>query len=222
MARGLWRPVAVLATAVTAVVWFASATPAAAAPNPGGGLTGRQAVISDGAQYAKEIKLLDPYVFTSGDGTLRLTPPGSVLKQVHPTHLQVLKSGLAGVNGKILAGELKTTADHQVYDPTSVGFNIQWNWTGRKWNWWGMSYWYSEYWTLKIETYAHVVGDIAGLCAFIAAIVGQPEIAIICGLAALVITLGADWMAAADNGGGVVLNTTWTPFPFGGTWIWGQ
>jgi hypothetical protein len=224
MARGLWRPVAVLATAATAVVWFASATPAAAAaaPNPGGGLAGRQAVISDGAQYAKEIKLLDPYVFTSGDGTLRLTPPGSVLKQVHPTHLQVLKSGLAAVNGKILAGELKTTAGHQVYDPTSVGFNIQWNWTGRKWNWWGMSYWFSEHWTLKIEGLAGIGIGVTSLCAVLAAALLQPEVVTLCGIAAAVLTIGVGWMMVADNGGGVVFNTTWTPFPYGAAWIWGQ
>lgn len=222
MARALWRPVAVLATAITAVVWTASGTPAASSPSPGGGSAGRQAAISEGVQFAAEVKFLDPYVFTNADGTLRLTAPASVLKRVHPAHLQVLASGLAAVNGKVLAGELKTTARHQVYDPTSVDFNIQWNWTGKKWNWWGMSYWYSEYWTQRIEAYSHVVGDVAALCAFIAAIVAQPEIAIICGLAAAVLTLGADWMAAADNGGGVVLNTTWTPFPFGGAWIWGQ
>jgi hypothetical protein len=222
MARGSWRLVAVLATAITAVVWSASGTPAASPPSPAGGLAGRQAVISDGVQYAAEIKLLDPYVFTSAGGTLRLTPPASVLKQVHPAHLQVLESGLAAVNGKILAGELKTTAGHQVYDPTSVDFNIQWNWTGKKWNWWGMSYWYSEYWTQRIEAYTHVAGDVAAICAFIAAIVAQPEIAVICGLAAAILTFGADWMAAVDHGGGVVLNTTWTPFPIGAAWIWGQ
>jgi hypothetical protein len=29
-------------------------------------------------------------------------------------------------------------------------------------------------------------------------------------------------MAWADNGGGVVISQTWTPFPFGGIWISGQ
>jgi hypothetical protein len=222
MARGLWRPVAVLATAVTAVVWSASGTLAASPPSPGGGSAARQAAVSDGVQFGAEIKLLDPYVFTNGDGTLRLTAPASVLKRVRPTHLQVLESGLAAVNGKILTGELKTTAGHQVYDPTSVGFNIQWNWTGHKWNWWGMSYWYSEYWTLKIEGLAGIGIGVTGLCAVLAAALVQPEVVTLCAIAAAILTIGVGWMMVADNGGGVVFNTTWTPSPYGAAWIWGQ
>lgn len=222
MAHRFFRIVAVLTSAAVASLWFAASTQAASPAQASTRAAGPRSAIAVGKQYQAEIKLLDPFVSTNADGTLSLAAPHSVMQRVDSGHMQALLAGLADVNAKIRAGQLKTTAGHQVYDPTSVDFNIQWNWTGKKWNWWGMSYWYSEYWTQRIEAYSHVVGDVAALCAFIAAIVAQPQIAIICGLAAAIFTLGADWMAAVDRGGGVVINTTWTPFPYGAAWIWGQ
>jgi hypothetical protein len=222
MRRRIFKLVASITTTVIAFAGLASATQAASLSQANVRPTQEQAAIADGKRYAAEIKLLDPYVLVNPDGTLALAAPTSVTQRVQFSHLTTLLAGLAGVNAKIRAGELKSTASHQLYDPTVSGFNIQWNWTGQKWNWWGMSYWFSEYWTWKIEGLATIGAGIATLCGVIAAAVGAAPIAILCGVAGAILAIGVGWMMVADNGGGVVFNTTWTPFPYGGVWIWGQ
>lgn len=222
MAHRFFRIIAVVTTAAMASLGFAASTQAASPAQGSTRATAPQSAIAVGKQYQAEIKLLDPFVSTNADGTLSMAAPHSVMQRVDSGHMKSLLAGLADVNAKIRAGQLKTTAAHQVYDPTSVGFNIQWNWTGKKWNWWGMSYWFSEHWTLKIEGMVTIGTGVAGLCAVLAAILVQPEVVILCGIAAAILTIGIGWMMVADNGGGVVFNTTWTPFPYGAAWIWGQ
>lgn len=222
MNRRFYQLGATITTALMASVLFASAAQAASPSQAPTRATKQQSVVADGKRYAAEIKLLDPYVVRNADGTLTLAAPAAVTQRVKAGDLATLQAGLADVNGRILAGQLKTTATHQVYDPSYTAFSVQWNWTGQQWHWWGMSYWYSEYWTIRIENYARVVADVAAVCAFIAAVVQAQPVAIICGLAAVLITLTVDWMTAVDRGGGVVLNSTWTPFPYGAQWIWGQ
>jgi hypothetical protein len=185
-------------------------------------LTKAQAAIADGLRLKAEIKLLDPYVVTNERGTLTLSPPAALARHVDPRHMAMLRNGLATVNQKIQAGELMVTSGHRVVDPKAVAFNIQWNWNGRSWQWWGVQDYFNEYWTLKIEAAYNMGAALATICAVVAAALAQPEVSLVCGIAVGVLWFGAAWMAWADNGGGVVVSQTYTPFPIGGIWISGQ
>ena len=208
---------AVLATVGIAVTGLAASASAQSQP-----ATKVQPAVTAGERLRAEIKLLDRYVITNADGTLALSPPSAVTRHVDPGDLATLRRGLVTVNQMILAGELVTTAGGRLVDPKAVAFNIQWNWTGTVWYWWGKQYWFNEYWTLRLEQYAQMGSGAATVCAAISAALGQPEGVLICGVAIGVITFGAYWMQAVDNGGGVVISETWTSFPTGGIWISGQ
>jgi len=222
---GLWRNSHIrnVLGLIVAVLSFAGTSPstqvALAATNPS---TSAQDAVSPGARLQAEIKLLDRYVITNADGTLALSPPASVVRHVNAADLAILRTGLTTVNAKIEAGELQSTSDHRLVDAKATTFNIQWNWTGRTYHWWGVQDWFSEYWTLKIEAAYNMGAAAAGICAVVAAGLGVAPVGIACGVAAGVLAFGAAWMAWADNGGGVVISQTWTPFPFGGIWISGQ
>jgi hypothetical protein len=169
-----------------------------------------------------EIKLLDRYVVSDGHGTLTLSAPSAVTRQVDPGDLTLLRNGLAVANQKVQAGELVITSGHQLVDPKAVGFNIQWNWTGRVYHWWGLQSFFSEYYTLKLEGLATMGAGAAGVCAAIAAALAAAPVALICGMAAAILAFGVGWLMWADNGGGDIISQTWTPFPFGAAWINGQ
>lgn len=207
---------------VMALVGFTGMSPAPAAFAAAVSQPNHVNADAPGLRMQSEVKLLDRYVVTSPDGTLALTPPSNVVSHVDPGDMALFRSGLATVNAKISAGELVVGANHNLADPTATGFNIQWNWTGRKWFWWGEQDWFSEYWTLKIEAAYNMGAAATTICAIIAAALGAAPVALLCGIAAAVLAFGAAWMQWADNGGGVVISQTWTPFPIGGIWISGQ
>jgi len=222
---GLWRSSHLRNSValVVAVVGFAGTSPstpaalAATAPS-----AGAQAAASPAVRLQSEIRLLDRYVVTKADGTLALSPPAAVARQVDRGDMVTLQNGLVTVNQKIRNGELVATSNHRLVDPKATAFNIQWNWTFRAYYWWGEQDWFSEYWTLKIEAAYGMGAGVAGICAVIAGALGAEPVAILCGIAAGVLAFGAAWVMWADNGGGVVFSQTWTPFPFGGIWISGQ
>src|ERR1700730_9963908 len=176
---------------VVAVVGFAGTSPsttsavlAAAAPSQH---ANAQAGVTDGARLQREIKLLDPYVVTNADGTLVLSPPAYVSRQVDRADMARFLGGLATIDLKIKTGELVSTTNHRLVNPKETAFNIQWNWTGRSYYWWGVQSWFSEYWTLKIEAAYNMGAAGAGLCAVVAAALGAAPIALVCGVAAAVI-----------------------------------
>jgi hypothetical protein len=199
---------------VVAVVGFAGTSPTTSA------------TLAAGAPPAHtlqaEIKLLDRYVVRDGQGTLTLSAPAAVTRQVDPADLTMLRNGLAVANQKVQAGELVITSGHQLVDPKAVGFNIQWNWTGRAYHWWGMQAFFSEYWTVKMEGLYNMGAAAGAGCAIIAAALGAAPVALICGIFSAVLWFGAGWLQWADNGGGDIISQTWTPFPIGGVWINGQ
>jgi hypothetical protein len=202
-------------TVVVAVIGFVGASPATSAGALAAGAPSKHSLQA-------EIKLLDRYVVTDGNGTLALSPPAAVARQVDPADLTMLLNGLAVANQKVQSGELVITSGHQLVDPKSVGFNIQWNWTGRVYHWWGLQSFFSEYYTLKLEGLYTMGAGAAGICAAIAGALGAAPVALICGMAAAILAFGVGWLMWADNGGGDIISQTWTPFPFGGAWINGQ
>ena len=174
------------------------------------------------SSWRTEIQLLDRYVASQPDGSLALSAPAAVVMRVNPSHLAALRAGLATVNQKLAAGELVIGPHHRLVAPTATKFNVQWDWTGSVYSWWGVQYYFSEYWTLKIEGLANMGAGFAALCAVISTALGQPEIGLVCGIASAVLWFGAGWLQWADNGGGDVISETYTPFPMGGIWISGQ
>jgi len=217
------RNVIAVALAVAGVVGTTPATAATvAAAAPSQQSVRIQTAAAGAARLRAEIKLLDPYVVTRADGTLALSPPASISRQVNAGDMATLRNGLVAVNQKIGAGELVSTAGHQLVDPKAVDFSVQWNQTKRVTNWWGMQYYFSQYWTSKLEGLANMGAAAGALCAFIAALYGAAPIAILCAVASAILWFGAGWLQWADNGGGDIIAETWTPFPAGGIWISGQ
>ena len=208
--------------AVLAVVGIAVTGLVASAGAPGQPASKPHPAVTAGERLRAEIKLLDRYVITNADGTLGLSPPAAVMRRVDPGDMATLRNGLAAVNQKIVTGELVTTAGGRLVDPKAVAFNIQWNWTGTVWYWWGKQYYFNEYWTLKLELYAQMGSGVGVVCAAISAALVQPEGVLLCGIAIGILQFGANWMKVVDNGGGVVFSETWTSFPTGGIWISGQ
>jgi hypothetical protein len=223
-ALGLWRSRRVRDTLslVVAATAFAGTSPSTGVLAATVSQPSQPSAQTAGQRLQFEIKLLDRYVVTNADRTLALEAPANVLRHVDRSDMALLEAGLAVVNRKIQAGELKVEANHRLTDVKATTFNIQWNWTGRRWFWWGEQDWFSEYWTLKIEAAYNMGAAAGGICAVIAAALGAEPVAILCGIAAAVLAFGSAWMQWADNGGGVVISQTWTPFPLGGIWISGQ
>jgi len=223
--QGLWRSSNLRNTLAMAVALagFAGTSPSTAALAASVSQSSRPAAAQNTAQRLQsEIALLDRYVVKNADGTLALTAPSQVTGHVGRGDMTLLTNGLAIVNQKIRAGELQVGANHRVFDPKATAFNVQWNWTFRAYYWWGEQDWFSEYWTLKIEAAYNMGAAAAAICAVVATALGAAPVGILCGIAAGVLAFGAAWMQWADNGGGVVISQTWTPFPLGGIWISGQ
>ena len=167
-------------------------------------------------EYQATVNALDPYVVRSGNGTLSLTPPGYVVRELNSTYVAQLQAGLTVLNGQIRAGSLRTTQDHRVYDPTDTSLSIQGGWTGHTYTWWGVRYFLGETNTLHLEGLLTMGASAAAIGAFLCGATGVG--ALVFGVIAAVLGFSIGWMMYVDNGNGIIINAPYV----GGVWLQGQ
>lgn len=192
------------------------ATPAASAIPPN-----YAAQAAQGARDQQAIDLATPYVSRNADGTLSLTLPASVQAAIGSSERSRLQADLQGVDGRISAGQLATTASGRVFDPRDSTVSIQGGWTGVGWNWWGVQLFLSHNLVRTIASWAggDAYNAAAGTCAAVSAYAQQYEAALICGIAWA--TGGAlrnviEW---ADPGNGVIVSVGYWAAVDGMPWL---
>lgn len=152
------------------------------------------------------VEFLDPFVARAEDGTFIVNAPQGVLEKIHPSILAGIFATSRQVNALIREGKLISVPPHEIQfaDKTiqtfaggSSGFNIYW---------WGYELDLSERLTQKVEGVLAIGGGVGAILAALEAegIITIPP-AILTGILAGILGIGAGALVICNNGNGVKL-----------------
>ncbi|MDD5371596.1 MAG: hypothetical protein PHQ40_21155 [Anaerolineaceae bacterium] len=179
-------------------------------------------------KFERAIRIMETHLHINPQNELYLDVlDGAAIGLDEPT-FDDLKARMEQTNARLRAGEFKLSEVHFGLAPQIPAENsaittlTDAGWTGVAIYWWGFEFYFSESWTQVIVNMLWIGDGVAVICTAIAALFGSVPGAVICGLAAGIITIGAGTIGAVDALGdnqGIIIATDLVG---NFQWIWYQ
>ncbi len=182
-------------------------------------------------RFERAVRLMETHIQVSATGELHLDVDKGAQLGIDDATFNALKAGLEQTNAQLRDGRIKLSDVHfltkgeaatEVPEASTYQATACAGWTGYVVYWWGYELYLNECLTQSVINLLWIGTGVTALCAVIATALGGVPVAVICGAAAALITIGAGTLGLIDSWGGfqgIIVAVDW----LGNLqWVWHQ